>query len=242
MALKKKFNPTKKAPKGAFCYDRNMENIKWLFFDMGGVILDDDTPEGLRQADLLKIAEKYLPNSTIQDVKKAWEMASPNPGSMKHEAAKLLFANQSFAEQAVSEYLEYCQVDYYGLSRVRPEAKKVIPILAEKYNLGIMANQGAKAIDHLVEANLLGFFSHQKMSHHVGLQKPNPEFFNTILKDTGAKPEESIQIDDNWFRGCVPARKAGMKIVLYKRDIIPHPADANPDWEVSNLKELLEIF
>jgi HAD superfamily hydrolase (TIGR01509 family) len=219
-----------------------MNNIEWIFFDMGGVILDDSEPEIMRQQLALNVAKKYMPTVTMTDVKEAWMIASGTPGSMRIVALRELCKSLPNLEEIVSEYKELCQIDYHSLCKVRPEAKEVVSQLSQRYQLGLMANQGAKAISHLVDSGLLEFFSYQKMSHHVGLEKPDPEFFKSILNATKAQPDKSVIIDDNWFRGCLPARKEGMKTILYKRDIIPSPDDANPNWQINSLTELLKIF
>ncbi len=209
---------------------------------MGGVLLDDTVPESKRQNFALEVAKKYMPETTMAEVKQAWLDASGIPGSMRMVAMRELCKNLPNIEEVVHEYDKICQVDYYGLSKIRPEAKKVLAELSKKYNIGLMANQGPQAIDHLVDAGILEYFSHQKMSHHVGLAKPDPEFYRAIFADTGSKPEESVNIDDNWFRGCVPGKKLGMKTILFKGPTVPFPEDANPDFAISRLDELLEIF
>ena len=219
-----------------------MENINWLFFDMGGVVLDDSRPEMLRQELALEIAQKYMPHITMAHVREAWMAASGTPGSMRIVALRELCKGLQNLEEVVSEYQEQCKIDYYGLSQVRPEAKNVLESLSQKYELGLMANQGARALELLEEEGVMKYFSHQKMSHHVGLEKPDPNFFLTILADTGARTNESVIIDDNWFRGLYPAKQIGMKTVLFERELIPFPDDSAPEWRVSNLKELLNIF
>jgi len=209
---------------------------------MGGVILDDSEPEIKRQQILFDIVKDYIPNLTMERLRKAWMDSSGTFGSMRIVALRELCKDLPESEEIEKQYNELCQVDYIGMSKVRPEVKEVLSKLSTRYNLGLMANQNAKAMEHLVNAGVLEFFSHQKMSHHVGLEKPNPEFFKSILGDTGAKAEESVIIDDNWFRGCLPAMKMGMKSILYERDIIPSPSEAQPDARVKNLTELLGIF
>lgn len=220
----------------------NRENIQWLFFDMGGVILNDDKPENLRQTALLEVIKKYEPSFTIADVHKAWAKASEQPGSVRINALKTIFKDSIHLAKAEAEFSKIYKDNYHELSTVRSEAKNVLAKLSPHYKLGIMANQHARTTELLESAGLLPYFSHKKMSAHVGLEKPNPEFFKTILQDSGVKAGESVIIDDNWYRGLLPAKKLGMATVLYQREIIPYPETANPDFKISNLEELLNIF
>ncbi len=218
------------------------ENIKWLFFDMGGVILDDTKPETLRQEILFNVAQRYLPNITMANIYEAWLFASQQPGSVRINALHYLFKDSKLKEEAELVYNNECNVDYYGLSKVRPEAMEVLSGLSKSFNLGIMANQNVKAGNVLEDAGLLQYFSHQKMSGHIGLQKPDPNFYLEILKDSGALPSESVLIDDNWYRGLLQAKLLGLSTILYKREIIPIPDSAEPDKFISSLAELTEIF
>ncbi len=218
------------------------KNWQWLFFDMGGVILNDDEPERLRQQALLQVAQHYMPNVTMDNVYQAWMEASKLFGSVRIQALRVLLKGSPKLTEAETEYTAACQYNYHSLSTIRPEAKSVLVELSQRYNLGIIANQSAKTTELLESSGLLQYFSHQKMSAHIGLEKPDPNIFLTVLKDTGAKASESVMVDDNWFRGLVPSRELGMSTVLYRRDLIPYPDTATPDFTINNLEELLSLF
>lgn len=125
---------------------------------------------------------------------------------------------------------------------MRPEAHQVLAELSKRYHLGIMANQKIERATLLEKAGLTPFFTHQKMSGSIGLEKPEPAFFKSILEDADANPEESALVDDNWYRGLLPAQQIGMHTVLFKREIIPYPKNAQPDFSINKLADLLEIF
>lgn len=216
--------------------------LKWLFFDIGGVILNDDRPEQLRQTTLLQVTQRYLPQITMNDVYNAWMTASQTPGSLRIEALRALFKDSPQLAEAEAEYNRVCNYNYHELSFIRPGVKTVLNQLARRYQLGIIANQHTKTVDILRAGEILPYFSHQKMSAHIGLEKPDPKFFLSVLEDTGAKATESVMIDDNWYRGLVPAKALGMTTVLYKRDFIPYPETASPDFTINSLEELLDIF
>lgn len=218
------------------------DKIRWIFFDMGGVILDDTKPEALRQEILLKVSQRYFPDLTMENIYNAWQCASQQHGSVRINALRCIFNNSQNLEEAERIYKDECKVDYYGLSNIRPEARDMLAELSGHYNLGIMANQNEKAAGVLESAGILQYFSHQKMSGHIGLEKPDPEFYLEVLKDTGATPSESVLVDDNWYRGLLQAHKLGLHTILYKRDIIPVPKDSNPNLTVTSLTELLSYF
>lgn len=219
-----------------------MENIKWLFFDMGGVILNDEEPERIRQATLFQVARRYIPNLSMQDIYTAWMEASKVPGVLRINAVRALFKNSPSLAEVEEEFVRTCKYDYHAMSSIRPEAKGVLAELSKHYKLGVMANQSEKTLKLLEVAGLLPYLSHQKMSAHIGFAKPDPDFYRAVLEDTQAKPAESVLIDDNWYRGLLSAKKLGVGTVLFKREIMPWPEDAAPDFMVSKLEELVGLF
>lgn len=220
-----------------------VENIDWIFFDMGGVILDDAVPEIKRQEAVLTLAREFKPELTMHDVRNSWMEASKLPGSVRVETMRIVLNNEdqfNSLEEKIKHFLP--QGSYFELSAVRPEAKSILKTLSATYDLGIIANQASRITEKLISADILRYFSHQKMSAHHGLEKPDPEYFKAVLNDTKADPKRSVLVDDNWFRGLLPAQNLGMTTVLFKRDCMPYPEDANPDYAIQNLSELQSIF
>ncbi|MEM2001741.1 MAG: HAD family hydrolase, partial [Candidatus Methanomethylicaceae archaeon] len=93
---------------------------------------------------------------------------------------------------------------------VRPEAKKVIPQLAERYELALAANQPPKALELLDEAGLLPFFRFKEVSETMGIAKPRPLFFRMILDTLGVRPEEAVMVGDRLDHDILPARLLGL--------------------------------
>lgn len=209
---------------------------------MGGVLLDDSKVESMRQEVLLEVSKKYLPHLKKTDILHAWLEASKIPGSVRINALKMLLKDQPETQEAEEEYKNLCNFDYHNLSHITPDAKEILVKLSRSYRLGLMANQRAKSLELIQEAGLANILNHTQMSEHIGLEKPNPKFYSSILNECHAKAEESVLVDDNWYRGLAQAKNIGMKTILLKRDIIPTPPEAKPDWTIYKLPDLLKIF
>ncbi len=219
-----------------------MNNIKWIFFDMGGVILNDDEAETRRQQALLSIVKPLDATITIAKIQKTWWEASKTVGSIWKNTLRLLLPNHKQINVLETKFLEIVpNGTYASTSFIRPEAKNVLGHLNTKYNLGIIANQSTSITEKLIQTDILKYFSHQKVSAHHGLEKPDPAYFASVLSDTGADPNTSALIDDNWPRGLLPAKKLGMTTVLYKRDIWKY-SDTQPDYSIYNLAKLIKVF
>ncbi len=217
------------------------KKIEWIFFDMGGVILNDDEVETRRQKALLNILQPLDTTITMAKVQETWWIASGTVGSIWKNTLRLLLPGYSQLDLLEIKFLELVPNGTYASTIfVRPEAKDVLEILSKKYNLGIIANQSASVTEKLVGADILKYFSHQKVSAHHGLEKPDPAYFASVLHDTGADPNKSVLVDDNWPRGLLPAKNLGMTTVLYKRNIWSYPKN-HPDYTILNLKDLLTV-
>ncbi len=96
---------------------------------------------------------------------------------------------------------------------VRPEAKEVIPQLAERYLLALAANQPRKALDLLESAGLLRYFRWREVSETMGLAKPLPLFFRIILDALDVRPQEAVMVGDRLDHDVFPARLLGLHTV-----------------------------
>jgi HAD superfamily hydrolase (TIGR01509 family) len=223
------------------------KKIKWIFFDVGGVLLTDTKTEGLRKKYLLKVLKTWDSNITLAHIEKAIPKARGMIGKQNDNILGQFIKNKT-ALAAASEQMQIYwkeKVRYTENSSVNREAKDVLKVLSKNYKLGVLANQPVSAKDKLQKAGIDKYFEHFTVSAEHGLEKPDPKFFRAIFKASGAKPKESTMIDDNIERGLLPAKKFGMTTVWLKnqnrksrKDI---PAD-KIDFTTTSLKDLLKLF
>lgn len=220
-----------------------MQNIDWIFFDIGGVIADESTFNKWRDNDMVAMLSQYKSGFTQADLYSVLPEASSMLGSLGPNVIKLALKDSGLIEQAMTDFNSHKpnMPDYYDSMIIRSEAKEVLPSLSKKYKLGIMANQHTVVKDKLKTAGIFEYFHHTEVSHDHGLAKPNPELFKKIFKQTGSEPTRSVMIDDNIERGLIPAKKFGMVTVWYKLLERSVPDNA-VDYTIASLKDLLKIF
>lgn len=123
-----------------------MNKIKWIFFDIGGVLLDDSQAKKNAERLLLEIIKKYDNQVSLSKIDSALIQGSPKHGSLNENVVKYLISNLMDQNKALTEYkYRKSEINYYEVSSVRPEAKEVLTILAKKYKLGLIANQNVLA-------------------------------------------------------------------------------------------------
>jgi len=223
----------------------NNKKIKWVFFDVGGVLTDDKKTEIWRIKNLTSIAKKYNPAVTKDKVEKTHQQASKILGSINRNIFKILTKDKKKTKKAIEElYCRYKKKNYTNNSPVRSDALLVIKKLAKNYSLGLVANQPEATKIKLKKSNLDKYFSHFGVSKEYKLSKPNKKLFLTILKETKAKPELSVFIDDNPERGLIPAKKLGFTTIWYRHNYWgKRPfSKSSIDYEISNLNELLKLL
>ena len=223
---------------------KKQRGIDWLFFDIGGVLVDDSKIEAWRRKIIYAVARGIDKSISHAMVNRALDRASSIIGNLNKNAIKTLIPNQGMFEKAFTELAKHKRedaVDYFADLPVRPEALKVVAELAKHYKLGIIANQPPAARKKLSKAGLSKYFDHFGISGDHGFHKPDPRIFQVVLRQTKAESSRSVMIDDNCSRGLAPAKKFGMKVVWYKLPKAP-ACNFAPDFTINRLEDLLIIF
>ena len=216
-------------------------SIKWIFFDMGGVLLDDSQAKVKAEQLILAIIQKINPKISLSDVQSAWIKGSPQLGSLNVNVIKHLVRDKPDLTKALAEYENRkSEINYYITSKIRPEAKEVLLELAKKYKLGLIANQNILAKEKLKEAGIYDLLHHQTVSDENGLEKPDPKYFQAVFKETGANPNESVIVDDNIERALIPGKKLGMTTVWYKFQERTDIPKNQVNFTITSLADLLD--
>lgn len=76
-----------------------------------------------------------------------------------------------------------------------------------------------------------------------GGNKPKKEFFDYAFKVTGAKPDTTILIGDNYDTDIIGALNAGIDSILFNRwNIKVNELQRKPTFLVSSLQEIKDIL
>lgn len=111
------------------------------------------------------------------------------------------------------EYITYL-ADHNSLF---DNALSLLGYLKPQYKLHIITN-GFEEVQHrkLKNSNLLPFFDQVITSEKVGVKKPSPVIFEYAMEITGAGPEESVMIGDNFEADILGALNVGMQAIFCK--------------------------
>ncbi|MGC9150786.1 MAG: YjjG family noncanonical pyrimidine nucleotidase [Microbacter sp.] len=149
--------------------------------------------------------------------------------------------NASLASEMGSAYLDRCAEK----TLVMPHAFETLRYLSKKYQLAIISN-GFEEVQYrkIERSGLTDFFSNIFLSEKIGCHKPDPEFFNRVLTNLSASPNECLVIGDNFQTDIVGAMKAGIDQVFYNPEHLDERTDfpEMPTYTIDDLALLMNIL
>ncbi|MDE5995928.1 MAG: HAD-IIIA family hydrolase, partial [Eubacterium sp.] len=176
-----------------------MDNIKWIFFDIGSTLVDESKCYEKRYAEAVEntdITYEEFENKVI-------EFAKQNLKG-DHEAVK-------YYNLALPKWHKELEFLY-------PEAKTVLKSLKEKnFKIGIIANQSLGSEERLRNWDILEYLDIVVASAEEGVAKPDLKIFEIALKRADCKPQDAVMIGDRLDNDICPANKIGMKTIWIRQ-------------------------
>ena len=121
--------------------------------------------------------------------------------------------------------------------------------VGRKYRLGILSNypDGNAIRQSLARTGLDKFFRAVVVSGDLGLVKPHPVPFLTVLDQLGVKASQAVMVGDNWLADAQGGKQAGLQTILTTQwespENLPRRTDdIEPDAIISHLTDLEELL
>lgn len=126
-----------------------------------------------------------------------------------------------------------------------PQAKPILSALSKnqggRYEIAIATN-GLRFIQDGRLKEIKGLVKEIFISENLGAIKPLPAFFEKVLSALGARADECLMIGDSLSSDIVGAKGAGMSACWFNPDKKPLQGEVQPDYEISDLQELLTLL
>lgn len=217
-----------------------------IFLDAGGVILDETTHEKVRAELTVKIFQSYGYEYGISDYMNDLEEAVRI--FALHVYRYIFWKNTGVKEKYDKLFSEYERA-WKELNQplvLTENLGEVLGHLSGKYKIGILGQYDDELKKVLDENNMLGFFSFTETQERYSLTKPDPRYFEQILKHASVDPEDSLMVGDRIDKDIIPAKMLGMKTVRVRTGIHknqePRIFEEIPDFDIDDIKELKRIL
>lgn len=201
-----------------------MENVKWIFFDVGSTLVDETSAYDHRAREMLR---------------------GTNISFEAFDAQRIAFAKQGLnGDSEAIKHFRLSKTPWPSELEVPfSDTEAVLKTLAERgFHLGIIANQNFGAAKRLENWGLKQYFSVIAASAELGTAKPEPEIFLRAMQMAGCRPEEAAMVGDRPDNDILPARKLGMKTVWIRTGLARYQENTGADYVIDTLCELLDLF
>ena len=212
-------------------------------FDLYGTLVDihtDETVRGLwkQMAELYtrrgaayrpeELRETYEMLCREETKKKGNENGSPFPEPDLADVFRMLYERAPGAQVTVTEELLQHTADEFrtlSLRRLRPRshAAEVLKALHRQgKKVYLLSNaQRLFTVPELFQTGLYGLFDAICLSSDAGIKKPDPAFLERLLKEQGAKREESVLVGNELDTDMAVAAFCGVRGIFLNTGNVP---------------------
>jgi HAD superfamily hydrolase (TIGR01549 family) len=194
--------------------------LRWVFLDVGNVILNDDPCMALIYRilfDLIRraghevtfprlLAEREELVLVHNDGRHHWTLARRYLGEEGRQRM-----HDVFHRTMAADFLRY-NVEMAGVREMLSE-------LHSCYRLAVASNHGPSCRPALERSGLIDYFDLIGISVEMGVEKPDATFFHALLDEAGCGPAEAVMIGDRIDNDVAPARVVGMRTIWVRPDI-----------------------
>lgn len=184
-----------------------MNKIKWILFDVGGVLVQLilTNPEGYT------VGSRHFDQKDLEGFYYTKEINNYMLGLISHEQFIGKYLHRKKLDISVDELNQVIQEDIKPVSGM----KELIETLSKKYSIGLATNDGSLISKYKIEkSGVLPYLSKVIASYRIREVKPNIAFYKKTLEIIGASPSECIFIDDTQ-ENVNAANAIGMKGILF---------------------------
>ncbi|MCF8219049.1 MAG: HAD family phosphatase [Bacteroidales bacterium] len=172
--------------------------IKNIIFDFGGVIYDIDFEKNKKAFQTLGVTETHLPFSepSVKSIFDNLETGKLLPGQFYDQIRQITDINMS--DNQIREAWNALLIGFVK------ERIHLLETIRNNYNIFLLSNSNFIHYQKYREEfeqqfgykTFSDLFQNAYFSHEMGMQKPHPEIFETVMQEQMLVPGETLFIDD----------------------------------------------
>lgn len=211
--------------------------LKWIFFDVGNVLFNDDPQNCFVWQFLWEKFQQDEPGLTFAELMVERErraLAGENWITKKMVTAR---HGPAACDRHMAELRKHLKANFDHNHLVNHGVPALLQRLKSKYRLGVIANQPAECRASLRRRGLLPLFDLVGISEELKLYKPNPELYEWAASQVDAQADECVMVGDRIDNDVHPAQQIGMKTIH-----VVWPSFTEKNWEPDepHAREFLE--
>lgn len=219
-----------------------LENIRWVFFDLGCTLIDESAALSDAHDQLVSALSERNINVSIEDIETAltpaWESFQSSPIM---QVLTQMTGNRDEARSVLK------QVNYQkSLETPYAETRALLDAISGRCEIGVIANQSPGTEARLKSYNLSDYFKICLASAEEGAAKPDPILFHRALEQSGCAPEHAVMVGDRIDNDVRPAKTLGWRTirVLQGHGRLQSPRDDGDvaDHTVATLDEIIPLL
>ena len=152
--------------------------------------------------------------------------------------------NKSMKKFEIDQNMRSELLNLYKILSTYPEVKKTLEELKRKnFKLAILSNGTPDLLNQLVKSNSLEeFFDDIFSIETVGIYKPNADVYNIPIKKYNISKSEVLFLSSNTWDVSGGGNFGYKSIWVNRNNNIFDNLDYSPEFELKNLKDLLDII
>ncbi|MBN2009279.1 HAD family hydrolase [candidate division KSB1 bacterium] len=187
--------------------------IRWVFFDVGNVILNDDPALAMLYKLLYDSILKTGKNVSLAQLFTRRESLIGEQNGYHYRTIAQEYLGEKNWHAIYKAILRKLSENWLELCPLMPGVLPVLKSIHNDFDLGIIANQPKEVMPALEKHGLLAFFKVLAISQIVGASKPDAKIYNYALKQANCDPCDAIMIGDRIDNDIHPAKMLGMRTI-----------------------------
>jgi HAD superfamily hydrolase (TIGR01509 family) len=184
--------------------------LRWIFFDVGNVLLDEDPLTYWNFCQHAEAIRRIRPERTYFTLLAEREAHAAAGSRWPVFEVASRYLDEAGCAAVWNEAARSIRARFAALSPPVAGAAAAIEQLGGRYQLGLIANQGAECRARLAALGWLDRFEVVAFAEEVNIFKPDPALFRHALARAGVAPEHALMVGDRLDNDIAPAAALGM--------------------------------
>ena len=224
-------------------------NYDWIFFDADGTLFDYDAAEvmalrGAFERCALPFEPEFGPLYTEINaaIWRDFELGKISQQQLRTKRFDRLFAAVGLTADSAKFSRHYLAI-LGAQTDLLDGAEGVVRALVGKIRMLLITN-GLAEVQHprFAAASIRDCFAEIVISGEIGLAKPDPAIFDFAFERIGRPAKERVlMVGDNLGSDILGGANYGIDTCWYNPEGTPNGQGVEPDFEIRELQEILEI-